>query len=73
MEKKMEYSLEGTDFINLCDLLKALSLVESGGQAKFAIANGEVHVDGELETRKRKKIRAGQNVSFAGQQIKVLP
>jgi ribosome-associated protein len=69
----MEYNLDGTDFINLCDLLKALSLVESGGQAKFVIANGEVQVDGELETRKRKKIRAGQNVSFAGQKILVLP
>ena len=56
----MEYILDGADFISLCDLLKLLDLVQSGGQAKFVISNGEVLVDGEVETRKRKKIRAGQ-------------
>lgn len=67
----MEYILDGADFISLCDLLKLLDLVQSGGQAKFVISNGEVQVDGEVETRKRKKIRAGQKVAFAGQIITV--
>lgn len=67
----MELSLEGREYIELNNLLKLAGLCESGGRAKMLIADGEVMVDGEVETRKRCKIRAGQVVEFAGEQVVV--
>jgi ribosome-associated protein len=67
----MEFKLEGEEFILLQALLKAGGLVGSGGEAKAAIAAGQVTVDGVAETRRGKKIRAGQVVSFAGKEIRV--
>lgn len=68
----IEFKIEGEEFITLQSLLKAAGLTGSGGEAKVAIVNGEVQVDGQTETRRGKKIRAGQTVSFAGQEIKVI-
>lgn len=59
-------------FIPLDALLKAAGVAASGGAAKAAVAAGQVHVDGQLETRKRCKIRAGQVVSVAGLSIRVI-
>jgi ribosome-associated protein len=67
-----EFSLDGNDFIELKNLLKVAGLCDNGGHAKAMIAEGEVLVDGEIETRKSKKIAAGQIVSFAGEDIKVV-
>lgn len=61
------------DYIELDKLLKALGLVSSGGEARMRIAGGEVSVDGVLELRKTAKIRAGQQVVFQGQTVRVLP
>lgn len=69
--KKITFELEGHDFIELHNLLKATGLCESGGLAKLLIADGLVQVDGQVETRKRCKIRAGQFVTYAGQQVAV--
>ena len=60
------------DFIELFKLLKVMGLCESGGQAKLLIGEGYVTVDGQLETRKRCKIRSGQVVEFEGQTVKVI-
>lgn len=60
------------DFIPLDALLKAVGLAPSGGAAKAAIAAGQVHVDGQLETRKRRKIRAGQFVTVGGTAVRVI-
>uniref|UniRef100_UPI003F74D847 RNA-binding S4 domain-containing protein n=1 Tax=Escherichia coli TaxID=562 RepID=UPI003F74D847 len=68
----LELQLRG-EFIELDKLLKATGLVESGGRARVLIAGGEVTVDGQVELRKTAKIRAGQQVGYAGQQVKVLP
>jgi ribosome-associated protein len=57
--------------IELYQLLKLADLAASGGEAKFAIARGEVRVNGQVETRKRKKIVAGDLVEFAGVQIRI--
>lgn len=65
------FSLEGRDYIELCQLLKVLALCSSGGEAKVRIAAGEVKVDGHVEFRKRCKIRSGQSVAFAGETIEV--
>ena len=53
--------------IELCNLLKLLNLVESGGQAKMLIAEGYVGLNGELCLQKRKKVYAGDTVEFDGQ------
>ena len=68
----MEFRLDGEEFITLQSLLKAGGLSESGGSAKFAITSGQVKVDNEIETRRGKKIRAGQTVTFEGRQITVI-
>ncbi|AIR87109.1 ribosome-associated protein [Pantoea sp. BL1] len=66
------FSLGEHAHVDLCDLLKLEGWVQSGAQAKVAIADGEVRVDGAVETRKRCKIVAGQNVEFAGFKITVV-
>ena len=50
--------------IELYKILKFENLVASGGEAKFVIAEGLVRVNGMVETRKRKKIFAGDVVAF---------
>ena len=67
-----EFVLEGKEFIELNSLLKITGLCESGGRAKMVIADGLVRVDGEIELRKRCKIRVGQVVEFEGEKIKVI-
>ena len=57
--------------IQLYKLLKLESMVSSGGEAKAVIADGQVLVNGEIETRKRKQINAGDVISFNGQEIQV--
>ncbi len=52
------------DYIQLDQLLKATGLVPSGGVAHAVVAAGEVTVDGQLETRKRAKLRPGQTVQW---------
>ena len=60
-----------TEFIKLQDLLKFASLVESGGEAKERIQGGEVTLNGEVCTMRGKKIRPGDVVSFAGEELTV--
>lgn len=57
--------------IELCRLLKLAGFTGTGGQAKIVITEGLVAVNGETETRKRRKIYAGDNVVFEGRSIKV--
>ena len=59
------------EFVALNDLLKLTGLVDSGGAGKVMVANGAVSVDGQIETRKTCKIRAGQTVSVDGVRIRV--
>ena len=55
-----------TEFIKLQDLLKFANLVSSGGEAKERIQGGEVTVNGEICTRRGKKIRPGHDLAFQG-------
>ena len=57
--------------VELYKLLKFEGLASSGGQAKMLIAEGLVTVNGETETRKRRKIVSGDIVSFAGDKIRI--
>ena len=59
------------EHIALCDLLKLTGVADSGGRGKALVAAGEVRVDGELESRKTAKIRAGQVVECLGARIEV--
>ncbi len=59
------------EFVELYKILKFEGLVESGGMAKQIIADGQVIVNGEVETRKRKKISAGDKIEYSGQLIDV--
>lgn len=67
-----EFDLGGRKFVELNNLLKLIGLCSSGGSAKMVIAEGQVRVDGQVELRKRCKIRPGQVVEFEGQQITVI-
>ena len=67
----MKYILTDT-YIELFKLLKVLDLVDSGANAKFLIADGYVLRNGEIETRKRAKIRKGDIVEIADVKIKIL-
>ena len=55
------------DVIDLQDYLKFAGLVGTGGEAKFLIQAGEVRLNGEVEIRRRKKIRRGDVVQLDGQ------
>lgn len=65
-------SLDGSEFIPLCDLLKRTGMCSNGGHAKAMIGEGQVKVDGKVELRKRGKIVANQIVEFNGQSVKVI-
>ncbi len=66
-----KFSLEGRPYIELCDLLKIMGFCSSGGVAKMMIADKNVTVDGEVECRKRCKIRSGQTIVFNEEQVTV--
>ena len=68
---EQDFELRG-EFITLSDLLKAASLVGSGGLAKLWIQNGEVQVDGRIETRRACKLRRGQAVLAAGVLVRLV-
>ena len=68
----ISFSLNGNENIALCDLLKLVSLCNSGGQAKMMIADGQVLRNGVVETRKTAKIRVGEKIEFNQTVISVL-
>ena len=53
-----------TEYIDLSQLLKATGLAMSGGEAKMFVIDGLVFVNGEIEFRKRRKLRIGDIVVF---------
>lgn len=67
-----EFDLEGREFIALCNLLQLVGICSSGGIAKMLVADGLVTVDGQVELRKRCKVRPGQVVAYEGQQIRIV-
>ncbi|MDE5558360.1 MAG: RNA-binding S4 domain-containing protein [Ruminococcus sp.] len=58
-----------TEFIKLDALLKFSSLVNSGGEAKMLIQDGQILVNGEVCTMRGKKIRSGDKVSFGDKEV----
>ena len=62
---------EQDEFIKLGQALKAAGLVESGVEAKDVILDGLVTVNGEVDTRRGKKLYDGDIVEYYGEQIKI--
>ena len=60
-----------SEHITLDALLKACSLAPSGGAAKTLIADGGVSVNGEVETRRGRKLRAGDEVTLGAARIRL--
>ncbi len=58
-------------FIKLDQFLKWKGIAQTGGEAKLMIQNGEVCVNGEVETRRGKKLRTGDRVTFSSQDYDV--
>ncbi|WP_419509992.1 RNA-binding S4 domain-containing protein [Candidatus Allofournierella excrementavium] len=67
----MEKILIHTEFIKLDSLLKLAGLVETGGEAKLLIQNGQVEVNGEVCTMRGKKLRAGDTVALEGRTVAI--
>ena len=58
---------EAENTIQLDQFMKYVGMVGTGGQAKIVIQGGEVRVNGVVETRRKKKLRTGDKVTFRGQ------
>jgi len=59
------------EYIKLGQALKAAGLVESGVDAKFAVKDGLVKVNGQVETQRGKKLVEGDIVEYDGNSIKI--
>ena len=60
------------EFIKLGQALKAANLVQDGVEAKYVIQDGEVLVNGEVDTRRRRKLYDGDVLSYQGQEVKII-
>lgn len=60
------------DYIKLGQALKAAGLVDSGVEAKYAVQDGKVTVNGETASQRGKKLVDGDVVGFMGQTIKIV-
>ena len=60
------------EYIKLGQALKASGLVESGAEAKEVITEGMVCVNGEADTRRGRKLYAGDIINFNGEEVKIV-
>ncbi len=60
------------EFIKLGQALKLAGVVEDGVEAKYAIQDGLVQVNGEVDQRRGRKVYEGDVVTFEDQEIKVI-
>lgn len=60
------------DFIKLGQALKLSGLAESGVDAKFAVQNGQVKVNGQTEVQRGKKLYDGDLIEYNGNQVKII-
>jgi len=62
----------GEDFITLINLLKIKQLAQTGGHAKLIVDQGLVHVNGKIETQKRKKLKSGDLIKIENKTIEII-
>jgi ribosome-associated protein len=67
----IEFKVTG-DYIPMIQLLKATNLVQTGGEAQIVVDQGEVMHNGEVDYRRRLKVRPGDVVEFRGTKIIVI-
>lgn len=67
----IEFKLTG-DYIPMIQLLKAANLVQTGGEAQIAVSEGEAKYNGQVDYRKRLKVKRGDIVEFNGQTIHII-
>jgi len=67
----INYRITG-EYIQLTQLLKALQWVEHGGEAQAIVSAGLVRWNGEVDYRKRLKVRPGDTVEFDGKQVHII-
>lgn len=56
------------DFLTLSDMIKLSGIAQTGGQAKVLIQSGDVKVNGEVETKRKRKLRQGDVVEVNGEE-----
>jgi ribosome-associated protein len=61
-----------TDYIQLAQALKLADLAQTGGEAKVIVQEGLVEVNGEVDTRRGRKLRQGDSFSFDGVTVEVI-
>ena len=71
MRENMEIIHLRDDFIKLGQALKASGFAESGVDAKFKIQEGLVKVNGQVETRRGRKLYSGDTASCGGREFKI--
>ena len=67
----MDFRLK-LEFIELDNLLKAANLAASGAQARQYILAGSIKINGQVETRIRRKLRLGDSIEFGKHQISIV-
>jgi len=65
------FSLKG-EYIQMIQLLKVMNWVEHGAMAQLVVEEGLVRYNGEVDYRKRLKVKVGDIVEFDGQQVKIV-
>ncbi|NOQ25650.1 MAG: RNA-binding S4 domain-containing protein [Bacteroidales bacterium] len=65
----IKFKLEDSEYIELIKLLKVTNICGSGGEAKHVVDEGEVKRNGEIESRKRAKLRTGDKIEVFDQII----
>ena len=66
----LNFTLNG-EFIPLIQLLKATYLVQTGGEAQLVVSEGKVKHNGQVDYRKRLKVRRGDTVEYNGKTVSV--
>ena len=61
----------GAGGIRLGQLLKLVGLIDTGGEAKWALAEGEVTVNGEVDRRRGRQLLVGDVVACRGQEVRL--
>ena len=67
----IEFKVTG-DYIPLIQLLKAANLVQTGGEAQIVVTEGEVKYNGQVDYRKRLKVKKGDIIEFRNNTIVVI-
>lgn len=67
----IEFKVSG-EYIPLIQLLKAVNLVQTGGEAQIVVSEGEVKYNGQVDYRKRLKVKKGDVVEFRNHKIVVI-